>query len=49
MDEGGVRHLPVVDGGRVLGVLSSRDIPILELDRPAEELDERHRLAGRAR
>ena len=49
MDESGVRHLPVVDGGRVPGVLSSRDIPVLELGRLAEELDERHRLAGRAR
>ena len=48
MDESGVRHLPVVEGDRVLGVLSSRDIPILELGRLAEELHERHRLAERA-
>jgi acetoin utilization protein AcuB len=48
MDESGIRHLPVVEGSRVLGVLSSRDIPILELGRMAEELHERHRLTERA-
>ena len=47
MDEGGFRHLPVVDGGRVLGVVSVRDIPVLEMGRMAKELDGRHRLAER--
>jgi CBS domain-containing protein len=47
MDEGAFRHLPVVDSERVLGVLSVRDIPILELGSMAKELDERHRLAER--
>jgi len=28
MDDGGFRHLPVVDDGRVVGVLSRRDFPI---------------------
>ena len=45
MDEGGLRHLVVVEGDRVVGVLSSRDIPALELGGMALELHERHRLA----
>jgi CBS domain-containing protein len=47
MDEGAFRHLPVVDSERVLGVLSVRDIPILDMGSMAKELDERHRLAER--
>ena len=50
MDEGGLRHLTVVEGdGRVLGVLSTRDIPVLALGRMAGELHERRRLAERVR
>ena len=48
MDEGALRHLVVVSGGRVLGVISTRDIPVLTMGRMAEELDRRHRLAERA-
>ena len=47
MDEGGLRHLVVVDRGRVLGVLSDRDIPALARGRMAEEIDGRHRQAER--
>jgi CBS domain-containing protein len=47
MDEGSFRHLVVVSGGRVLGVVSTRDIPALTMGRMAKELDKRHRLAER--
>jgi CBS domain-containing protein len=48
MDAGAFRHLVVVSGGRVLGVVSTRDIPALTTGRMAKELDQRHRLAERA-
>ena len=47
LDADGLRHLVVVEGERVLGVLSSRDIPVLELGSAAEQLHERRRPAGR--
>ena len=47
LDADGLRHLVVVEGERVLGVLSSRDIPVLELGAAAGELHERRRLAER--
>jgi len=47
MDECGYKHLPVLDGERVIGVVAPEDIPIAELARIADELDARHRLAER--
>jgi CBS domain-containing protein len=47
MERGSFRHLVVVDGGRVLGVVSTRDIPALAMGGMAEELDRRHRVAER--
>ena len=46
MDEDGLRHLVVLEGERVLGVLSNRDIPVLELGHAVEMLHERGRPAG---
>jgi CBS domain-containing protein len=37
MCEGGFRHVPVVDGGRILGVVSRSDFTGVELDRLEEE------------
>jgi CBS domain-containing protein len=48
MDEGAFRHLVVIDSERVLGVISTRDIPALTMGRMAKELDQRHRLTERA-
>jgi len=47
MDENGFRHLPVVDGGRVVGVIAQRDLPIAELAAIQPEIEERHWLAER--
>ena len=45
MDECCYRHLPVVDGGRLIGVLAPEDIPVSELLAVGEELEQRHRLS----
>lgn len=37
MSDGGYRHLPVVDGGVVIGIVSRGDFKGLELDRLEEE------------
>ena len=47
MDEGCYRHLPVLEGGRVLGVVSLRDMPFAVIARAHPELEQRHALAER--
>jgi CBS domain-containing protein len=47
MDEGCYRHLPVLEGGRVVGVVSLRDVPFQVLARLHPELEQRHALAER--
>jgi CBS domain-containing protein len=42
MDEFRYRHLPVVEDGRLLGVLSVRDLSLRDLASMAYELDTRH-------
>lgn len=48
MDEFGYRHLPVVERGRIVGLLSTRDCPFDELAAMAAELEDRHAIAERA-
>ena len=44
MHEGGFRHVPVVEEGRPLGVVSARDALGPELEAFVSELDERERI-----
>ena len=47
MDEFSYRYLPVLDGGRVIGVISTRHLPFGEVMAMAPELERRHGLAER--
>lgn len=47
MDEFSYRHMPVVDRGQVIGVVSWRDLPFEDRSRMQPELDQRHTLAER--
>ena len=47
MDEFSYRHMPVVERGRVIGVISWRDLPYEDRSRMQPELDQRHTLAER--
>lgn len=47
MDEGSFRCLPVVEGGRLVGVLTARDLPYEEVGRMARELEQEHIIAER--
>lgn len=47
MDEGSFRCLPVVEGGKLVGVLTARDLPYEEVGRMARELEEEHVIAER--
>jgi CBS domain-containing protein len=38
MDQANIRHLPVVSGGKLLSMISIRDLVRLEIDRTGEEL-----------
>jgi CBS domain-containing protein len=47
MDEGCFRHLPVLEGEHVLGVVSLRDVPLEVMAGLRPELEQRHALAER--
>jgi CBS domain-containing protein len=47
MDEGRFRHLPVLEGERVVGVISLRDVPVEVIAGLRPELERRHALAER--
>lgn len=47
MDEFNYRYLPVLDHGRVIGVISTRHLPFADVLDMQWELDERHAVAER--
>ena len=38
MDQGNIRHLPIVSGGRMISMLSIRDLMRVEMERMTEEI-----------
>lgn len=48
MDEFSYRHLPVVENGQVVGIISTSDCSVDDLAAMAAELEERHAIAERA-
>jgi CBS domain-containing protein len=47
MDEGSFRCLPVMEGGKLIGILTARDLPYEEIGRMARMLEEEHIFAER--
>lgn len=47
MDEGSFRYLPVVDEGKLVGIVSARDLPYEEIGKMARMLELEHTLAER--
>lgn len=47
MDEFSYRYLPVLDGGRCIGVISTRHLPFSDVLEMKDELEARHSLAER--
>jgi CBS domain-containing protein len=47
MDEGCYHHLPVLEGNRLLGMITLRDVPLDVMVRLQPELEQRHLLAER--
>jgi CBS domain-containing protein len=49
MDEFSYRYLPVIEDGRLIGIISTRHLPFAEVIEMQDELEARHGLAERLR